>query len=141
MRRMLPVALLAAFSFLTLAVPVFAHHGFQAEFDAGKLIYVTGTLTKIEWENPHIYFWMDAKDDNGKVTSWQFEGASPNVVKRTGTQRQDLLANIGKTVTVRACPGKDGTPKGAAETVKVSDGRELVIGGKRYSGEGKGGDY
>jgi hypothetical protein len=137
MRRTLPTALFVVLGFVSLAVPVFAHHGFQAEYDGSKLVYVTGTLTKIQWENPHIYIWMDAKDANGKMTSWMFEGASPNAVKRTGTQRPDLLANIGKTITVRACPGKDGTAKGAAEIVKVADGRELVIGGKRYFGDGK----
>jgi len=59
------------------------------------------------------------------------------VVKRAGTQRQDILASLGKTITVRACPGKDGSPKGAAETLKGSDGRELVVGGRRYVGEQK----
>jgi hypothetical protein len=145
MRRQLSPAVLVVFSlfalsFLLLAAPAFTHHGFQAEFDGSKLIYITGVLTKFEWENPHIYIGVDAKDASGKVTSWTFEGASPNVVKRTGTQRTDLIANIGKTITVRACPGKDGTAKGAAETIKVADGRELVIGGRRYLGESKGGE-
>jgi hypothetical protein len=62
------------------------------------------------------------------------------VVKRAGTQRQDILASVGKAITVRACPGKDGSPKGAAETLKGPDGRELVVGGRRYLGDGKPGD-
>ena len=140
MKRVLPLTLFAIVSLAGLALPVFAHHGFQAEFDGNKLVYVTGTLTKLEWENPHIYFYVDAKDADGKVTSWQFEGDSPNVVKRAGTQRQDILASVGKAITVRACPGKDGTPKGAAETLKGPDGRELVVGGRRFVGDGKAGD-
>jgi hypothetical protein len=140
MKRVLSLALFAIVSLAGLALPVFAHHGFQAEFDGKKLVYVTGTLTRLEWENPHIYFYVDAKDADGKVTSWQFEGDSPNVVKRAGTQRQDILASVGKPITVRACPGKDGTPKGAAETLKGPDGRELVVGGRRFVGDGKAGD-
>jgi hypothetical protein len=128
-------ALLAAVALCLMAVPAFAHHSFQAEFDGSKVIYVTGTLTKFDWENPHMYFYVDVKDTTGKVTSWVIEGASPNVVKRTGTSRQDFIDSIGKTVTARACPAKNGTPRAAAETIKVPDGRELVVGGKRYSGE------
>ena len=76
-----------------------------------------------------------AKDTSGKVTTWVFEGASPIAVKRTGTVRADFTANIGKTVTVRGVPGRDGTMKGAAETIKLSDGREVVVGGQ--SGDGR----
>ena len=122
------VSFLATVGLCLMAAPLFAHHSFQAEFDAKKLIYVTGTLTKFEWENPHLYFYLDSKDADGKVTSWTIEGASPNVVARTGTHRQDLIDNIGKTVTVRACPAKNGKPRASAETMKVADGRELVVG-------------
>ena len=139
MKRALPVVGLIL-AFAAVAVPLFAHHGFQAEYEGKKLVYVTGTLTKLEWENPHIYIYVDAKDADGKVTSWQFEGDSPNVVKRAGTQRQDILSNIGKTVTLRASPAKDGSSRGAAETIKFSDNREMVVGGKRYLGNEKPGD-
>lgn len=151
MRRSLPVSIganlcLLVVSSLLLAIPVFAHHGFQFEFDGSKYVYITGVLTKVEWENPHIYFNVDSKmspqaptvpDPNGKVTSWRFEGSSVSLVQRTGTRRADLVDNIGKVVTVRACPGKDNTlAKGAAEIVKVPDGREIVVGRKRFYGEG-----
>ena len=135
----LPITVLMLFGLAFNGLPAFAHHGFQAEFDGSKVIYITGTLTRLEWENPHAYFWVEAKDDKGKVTTWAFEGASPIAVKRTGTVRADFTSNIGKTVTVRAVPGKDGTAKGAAETIKLPDGREVVVGGKRFIGEGKGG--
>jgi hypothetical protein len=150
MRRSLPVAIavnlsLLVVSSLLLAIPVFAHHGFQFEFDGSKYIYITGVLTKVEWENPHIYFNVESKaspqdptaaDPSGKVTSWRFEGSSVSLVQRTGTRRTDLVDSIGKTVTVRACPGKGALPKGAAETVKLTDDREVVVGRKRFYGEG-----
>lgn len=123
-----------------LAASAFAHHGFQAEFDGSKIIYVKGVLTKFEWENPHMFLYVESTDPDGKVTQWSFEGASPTVVKRTGTYREDLIANVGKVITVRACPAKDHTNRGAAETIKAADGRELVVGGKRYFGDGKEGE-
>src|SRR5260370_4913555 len=123
LKGILPFAPLLLLGLAANVRPVFAHHGFQAEYDGSKVLYITGTLTKIEWENPHAYFWVEAKDDNGKVTTWAFEGASPIAVKRTGTVRADFTSNIGKTVTVRAVPGKDGTAKGAAATFKLPGAR------------------
>ena len=124
------------FVLVTIALPVSAHHGFQAEYDGSKIIYVTGTLTKVDWANPHIYVYVDAKDDEGKVTSWMFEGSATTLVERNGTHRSDLVSNIGKTVTVRATPGRNVATRGAAETVKGADGRELIVGGRRYTGGG-----
>ena len=138
-KGVVPAISLLVLVFAVNALPLFAHHGFQAEYDGSKVLYITGTLTKFEWENPHAYFWVDAKDASGKVITWVFEGASPIAVKRTGTVRADFTANVGKTVTVRGIPGRDGTNKGAAETIKLSDGREVVVGGKRFYGDGKGG--
>src|ERR1700674_2143624 len=98
---------------------------------------------KVEWENPHIYFNAESKmspdnptgpDHDGKITNWRFEGSSVSLVQRTGTRRTDLVDNIGKTVTVRARPGKGALAKGAAETVKLTDDREIVVGRKRYYG-------
>jgi len=142
LKGIIPVTLSLLFAIAANVLPIFAHHGFQAEYDGSKVIYITGTLTKLEWENPHAYFWVEAKDTTGRVTTWTFEGASPIAVKRTGTVRTDFTSNIGKTVTVRAIPGKDGTTKGAAETIKLPDGREVVVGGKRFFGDRRsGGEY
>src|SRR4029077_5159926 len=96
-------------SIVSLSAPVYAHHGFEFEYDASKYVTVTGVLTKVDWENPHIYFNVDATDADGKVTSWRFEGSSVAIVQRTGTTRSDLVNNIGKTVTVGAVPGKGKT--------------------------------
>ena len=132
MRRTHSIMLLG---FLAVALPVSAHHGFQAEYDGGKIVYVNGTLTKVDWSNPHIHFYVDAKDSDGKVTTWNFEGSATTLVERNGTHRTDLLSNIGKDVTVRACPGRNIVTRGAAETIKTADGQELVVGGSRYRGE------
>jgi hypothetical protein len=126
----------AVAALVAIALPVAAHHGFQAEYDGSKIIYITGTLTKVDWANPHIYVYVDAKDDQGKVTSWMFEGSATTLVERNGTHRSDLVSNIGKTVTIRATPGRNVATRGAAETVKVADGRELIVGGRRYTGGG-----
>lgn len=123
-------------TFVALAVPAFAHHGFQFEYDGSKYMNATGVLTGIEWENPHIYFTVDVKGSDGKVTSWRFEGSSVTLVKRSGVTLADFQDNIGKTVTVLACPALRGLPKGAAETVKLPDGRQIVVARKRYYGDG-----
>jgi hypothetical protein len=127
---------IALTAFAAIAFPVVAHHGFQAEYDGSKIIYITGTLTKVDWSNPHIYVHVDAKDDRGKVTSWMFEGSATTLVERNGTHRSDLVSNIGKSVTVRATPGRNVPTRGAAETIKLADGRELIVGGRRYTGAG-----
>jgi uncharacterized protein DUF6152 len=123
-------------SMASLATPALAHHGFQFEYDGSKYVNSTGILTGIEWENPHIYFTVDVKDADGKVTSWRFEGSSVTLVKRSGVTLADFQDNIGKTVTVLACPAKRGLPRGAAESVKLPDGRQIVVARKRYFGDG-----
>lgn len=120
---------------MTLAVPVFAHHSFQAEYDGSKFIYVSGTLTKVDWSNPHIHFFVNVKGTDGTMTLWNFEGSATTLVERNGTHRVDLLSSIGKEVTVRAAPARAIPTRGAAETVKTADGVERVVGGRRYSGE------
>jgi hypothetical protein len=118
----------AAIGFLYLAVPASAHHGFGVEFDAKNCINMTGTFTKYDWSNPHAYFYMDVKDDSGKVTPWTFESISLSSLRRSGTTRQDFISVIGKTVTVRACLAKNGQPRASAETLKMPDGRLLRVG-------------
>ena len=75
-----------------------AHHSFAAEFDASKAIRVTGTLTKVEWTNPHIYFYLDAKDEQGVVTKWTCESGAPGALSRRGFKRGDL--KLGDTIVV-----------------------------------------
>ena len=96
----------ACASVLTAVLPVTAHHSFQAEYDATKTITVKGTIQKLEWVNPHAYFWVDVKDANGKVTTYAFEALSPNALARQGWNRNSLTK--GEEVTVDGYLAKDG---------------------------------
>ena len=74
--------LFASVAFLTSTLPVFAHHSFAAEYDESKPVKVTGVVTKVEWLNPHIWFYVDVKDDSGKVVNWAFSGGAPGQLMR-----------------------------------------------------------
>ena len=114
---------------LLAGAPAFAHHTFSVEYDAAKCSDMTGTLTKVDWQNPHVYFYVDLKDADNQVSSWSFEAVSVAYLKRSGIQRQDFESNFGKEVTVRACLPKSATSKrAAAETLKMPDGRTLRVG-------------
>jgi hypothetical protein len=132
MRTKLTVVI-AALGLLVAAVPVIAHHSFAAEFDANKPIKVTGTVTKVEWKNPHVYFYIDVKEDDGKVTNWGMEMGSPNGLMRRGWTR-DTLA-IGDVVTVRGSRAKDGSFKGNASSVVLSTGQRLFAGSSQPGAE------
>ena len=117
---------LAVLSLLTAAVPLLAHHSFAAEYDSNKPITVTGTVTKMEWMNPHARFYVDVKDANGKVTSWNFElGAIPVLLKQ-GWRKDSLKA--GDQVTVEGSMAKDGSKTANARNVKLPDGRRVFAG-------------
>ena len=95
-------------------VPSFAHHSFAAEFDAAKCQEWTGTLTKVEWTNPHGFFYVDIKDANGKVQNWSFQTYALITLRRAGTSLQLFKDNIGKDVWVRGCLAKNGKQNYAA---------------------------
>ena len=121
---------------LFMAVPARAHHTFSVEYDASKCSDMTGTLTKVDWQNPHVYFYVDLKEADNQVASWSFEAVSVAYLKRSGIQRQDFESNFGKMVTVRACLGKSASGKrAAAETVKMPDGRTLRVGSDYEHGQ------
>jgi hypothetical protein len=108
---------------LAAAPPLVAHHSFAAEWDSRKCREFTGTLTKLDWQNPHPYFYMDVKDASGKVESWSFQAYSPVTLRRNGTDRQMFLDNIGKDVWVRGCLARNEKVNAAAAgTLKFSDG-------------------
>jgi hypothetical protein len=103
-----------------------AHHSFAAEYDANKPVKVTGTVTKMEWMNPHARFYVDVKDADGKVTNWNFElGAIPVLLKQ-GWRRDSLKA--GDLVTVEGSRAKDGSTTANARTVVLADGRRVFAG-------------
>ena len=119
---------LAAFGLLLAAVPVVAHHSFAAEFDANKPVKLTGTVTKVEWQNPHIWFYIDSKDDKtGKVENWGWEMGSPNGLMRNGWTRNTL--KIGDVVQVEGSRTKDGSLNANARSViLVATGQKLFAG-------------
>jgi hypothetical protein len=130
MRRTLPGILTLLVTVLIAAAPVFAHHGFSVEFDKDKCMDLKGTLSGIAWDNPHAYLDMNVKEASGKSVTWHLEMVTPNALKRNGTSRQDFVTNMGKSVSARACPTKDGgTPyRGTAEFIKLGDGLLRVTG-------------
>ena len=98
-----------------------AHHSFAAEFDASKAIRVTGTLSKVEWTNPHIYFYLDAKDEQGNVVKWTCESGAPGALSRRGFKRGDL--KLGDTIVVDGYRAKNGSNLMDARRVTLADGR------------------
>ena len=117
--------------------PMLAHHSFAAEFDASKAMRLTGTLTKIEWTNPHSYFYVDAKDEKGQVTSWTCEGGAPGALSRRGFKKGDL--KIGDTLIVDGYRAKDGSRLMDARRVTLPDGRTIYGGTPGDGGPGDAG--
>jgi hypothetical protein len=111
------------------AAPAFAHHSFAAEFDATKCSDVTGILTKINYVNPHSYIFVDVTNADGRVEEATFQLASTTNLKRGGADRPTLMKSIGKTVTVRGCPSRNGEKnRYAAPWMKLADGTIQRVG-------------
>ena len=113
---------------LGLGTAAFAHHGFNVEFDSSKCMNLKGTLTGIQWENPHAYFDMAVKNPDGTTVTWHLEMVTPNALKRTGTTKEDFKSNMGKTINAFACPAKSGDNRGAAGYIALSDGLIRLVG-------------
>ena len=108
------------------AVSVVAHHAFAAEFDANKPVTFTGTVTKMEWVNPHVWLHMDVKRPDGTIESWAFEAGTPNVLFRRGFTKASLLT--GTEVKVEGYQAKDGTHRANGRDLTFADGRKLFLG-------------
>jgi hypothetical protein len=119
-------AKLALASLLLLPIASSAHHAYTAEFDTTKPIKLTGVLTKLEWSNPHIWLYLDVKDDNGKVTNWGFSASPPGMLTRRGITKSSL--KIGETLTISGHRAKDGSNNSSGNVVTFADGRDALIG-------------
>jgi Family of unknown function (DUF6152) len=108
----------AGFALLALSLPAIAHHSFSAEYDAKKPITLKGVITKVEWTNPHVYFYMDVEEENGKVTNWAFEMGPPNGLQRAGWTRNTM--SIGDEVIVDGVLAKDGSHQANARSVTMA---------------------
>jgi Family of unknown function (DUF6152) len=118
--------LAAAFVLLTAVVPAGAHHSFAAQYDRNKPITLTGSVTKLDWINPHARIFMDVKDESGKVVNWEIELGAPAILMRNGWTRNAI--KIGESVTVNASLAKDGSNLANASTVTLADGKRVFAG-------------
>jgi hypothetical protein len=120
--RVIPVIVL----FVLAAAPLLAHHAFSAEFDAKKPVKLTGTVTKMEWINPHAWIHIDVKLPDGKVEKWMIEGGTPNTLFRRGFTKNSVLP--GTVIVVDGYQAKDGSQKANGRDLTLSDGRKLFLG-------------
>ena len=116
----------AAVGLLMCAAPVFAHHSFAAEYDRDKPVKVKGVVTKVEWTNPHIWFFVDVKDESGKVTNWGFSGGAPGMLMRRGFTKNVLKP--GDVVLVEGFQAKDGSNNATSGNVTFENGKKVFAG-------------
>lgn len=112
---------------LLAATSLWAHHSPSAEFDMSKRITVSGTLTKVDWINPHITLAMEVKNESGKMETWSFESNPPAWFRRVGVGRADLAKAIGQTVTAEGVRAKDGSAFGYMQKITLSDGTSYEL--------------
>ena len=132
MQRTFTALLVAAMTALA-AQPTAAHHSFAAEFDANSPIELTGTVTKVEWANPHTFFYIDVTTPKGDVENWALEMGSPNGLMRRGWTRDSM--KIGDVVTVTGSRAKNGSTLGNARSVTLSTGKQLFAGSSQENAE------
>jgi hypothetical protein len=127
--------LVASFGLLAAALPLVAHHSFAAEFDSAKAVSLQGVVTKLDWMNPHIWIYLDTKDDSGAVAHWQCEGGPPNTLTRNGWNRDSL--KIGDQVNIEGFRSKDGSNTCNARSVKLPSGKSVFAGSAEDGGPNK----
>ena len=113
-------------------LPGYAHHSFSAQFDSKKPLKMTGTVTKVEWQNPHSWFYLDVKGDDGKVTNWGWELASPNLLLRRGWTPKTL--EVGAVVTVEGFHALDGSNMANARVIVLTSTGQTLLGPSSQNG-------
>ena len=108
---------------VAIAAPVFGHHSEAAEYDSTKPVKVTGTIKKVEWQNPHVWFYVDVKGEDGKITTWGFSGAPPGALMRRGITKEALT--LGAVVNVQGSRARDGSNNASGRSVTFADGRNV----------------
>lgn len=126
MRTSVAITFLAALGLAAAATPVMAHHAFSAEFDADMPVTLTGTVTKMEWVNPHSWIHIDVKNDDGTVDSWMIEGGAPNALLRRGFNKNSLPP--GTVIEVEGYQAKDGAMRANGRDITFEDGTKLFVG-------------
>jgi uncharacterized protein DUF6152 len=121
-------------AFLAIAVSASAHHSFAAEFDGSKPMRIVGTITKVQWTNPHSFFYVDVRDESGNVVNWACEGGGPGALSRRGWKRGDL--KLGDTLVVDGYLARDGSHLIDARRVTLPDGRSVYGGSAGDGGPG-----
>ena|SRR2546421_8040541 len=118
------------------SIAALAHHSFDAEYDRNKPVTLKGTLTKMEWMNPHIWLYVDVADEKGAVTKWQIEGGAPNSLRRNGWNRDSVKE--GEMVTIEGSMAKDGSHTANARSIVVAaTGKRLFAGSSEGDGKTK----
>jgi hypothetical protein len=115
--------LLAVLILMAISAPVFAHHSEAAEYDSTNPVKIAGTIKKVEWQNPHIWFYVEVKDENGNITTWGFSGAPPGALMRRGITKEAL--KIGAVVNVAGFRARDGSNNASGHSVTFEDGRNV----------------
>jgi hypothetical protein len=123
MTRNLLTFVIVGLSLAILRQPVLAHHSETAEYDRAKPVKVTGTITKVEWQNPHIWFYVDVKDESGRITTWGFSGAPPGSLMRRGITKEAL--KLGAVVNVEGSRARDGSNNASGRRVTFADGTNV----------------
>jgi len=133
--RLKQAVLVAGIGLLAACLPLVAHHSFAAEFDSTKAITLQGVVTKLDWMNPHIWIYLDTKDDSGAVAHWQCEGGPPNTLTRNGWTKDSL--KIGDQVNIEGFRSKDGSNTCNARSVKLPNGKSVFAGSAEDGGPNK----